>query len=131
MKIKFSLLTILFLSVGLWATAQGGGPRRTVEERVKAVVKAFESNFKMDKEKLSKTEVIFTKFYKDQDKVREELMSGGERPNFEAMREKMQPLNEARDKELKEILTEDQFKKWKDELEPALGPGRGNRPSRQ
>lgn len=121
---KNILLTIAFLTTATWAMAQGG-QRRTVEERVKAVHESFESNLKLDKEKLAKTDSIFTKFYTDQDKVRTEMMSGGERPNFEAMREKMQPLADARDKELKAILTDDQYKKWKDELEPALSPRRG------
>ena len=37
----------------------------------------------------------------------------------------MQPAIDARDKELKTILTEEEFKKWKDELEPALMQRRG------
>jgi len=124
-KMKNILLTLVFLSTAIGAMAQGG-QRRTVEERVKAVHDSFASNFQLDKEKLAKTDSIFTKFYNEQDKLRTEMRSSGERPNFEAMREKMQPVAEARDKELKTILTADQYKKWKDELEPALSPRRGN-----
>lgn len=127
MKLKSYLLTLIFLSAGMWAMAQGGpgGPRRSVEDRVKAVHEKFEA-LKLEKEKLTKVDEIFTKFYKDQDKLREEMMSGGERPDFQAMREKMQPLADARDKELKAILTDDQYKKWKDEIEPSMMPRRGN-----
>lgn len=127
MKLKSYLLTLIFLSAGMWAMAQGGpgGPRRSVEDRVKAVHEKFEA-LKLEKDKLTKVDEIFTKFYKDQDKLREEMMSGGERPDFQAMREKMQPLADARDKELKAILTDDQYKKWKDEIEPSMMPRRGN-----
>ena len=43
------------------------------------------------------------------------------------MREKMQPLIEARDKELKIVLTDEQFKKWKEEIEPSMMPRRRDR----
>lgn len=126
MKSKYSLLTILFLSAGIWAMAQGGGSRRTVEERVKMVHEKMESSFSLDKDKLTKVDSIFTNFYQAQDKVREEMMGGGDRPDMQAMRAKMQPLMEARDKELKTVLTDDQFKKWKEEIEPSMMPRRGN-----
>ena len=126
MKRKYSLLTILFLTAGIWAMAQGGGFRRTVEERVKMVHDKMESSFSLEKDKLAKVDTIFTNFYKAQDKVREEMMGGGGRSDMQAMRAKMQPLMEARDKELKAVLTDDQFKKWKDEIEPSMMPRRGN-----
>lgn len=128
MKLKSSLLTLLFLAAGMWAMAQGGpgGQRRSVEDRVKQVHEQFEKTLKLEKDKLTKVDEIFTKYYTDQDKLRQEMMSGGERPDFQAMREKMQPLVDARDKELKAILTDDQYKKWKEEIEPSMMPRRGN-----
>ena len=126
MKLKSYLLTLIFLSAGMWAMAQGGpgGPRRSVEDRVKAVHEKFEA-LKLEKDKLTKVDEIFTKFYKDQDKLREEMMSGGERPDFQAMREKMQKMSADRDEKLKKIFTEYQYKKWKDEIEPSMRPQRG------
>ena len=64
-------------------------------------------------------------------RLREELRNGGERPDFQVMREKMQPLIDARDKELKALLTEEQFKKWKEEIEPAMMPRRRDGGNRQ
>lgn len=124
---KRLLTTILVLTISTWAFAQGGpgGQRRSVEERVKAIHDLFEAKLKVEKANLEKIDAIFTRFYTDQDKVRTELMGSGERPDFEAMRAKMEPLNEARDKELKAILTEEQFKKWKEDLEPSMSPRRG------
>ena len=48
------------------------------------------------------------------------------------MREKAQPLMDERDKKLQGILTQDQFKTWKDQIEPSLrqrrqGGGGGRR----
>ncbi|MEI9908669.1 MAG: hypothetical protein WDO71_02765 [Bacteroidota bacterium] len=62
-------------------------------------------------------------------KTGDELVAGG--GDRSAMREKMQPLTEARDKELKPLLGDDNFKKWKDEIEPSMrrpggGGGRNN-----
>lgn len=123
MKLKFGFLVALFLSAVL-VNAQGG-PRRTVEERVKAVHEKIDSAFKLDADKQAKVDSAFANYYRQQDKIREEMRSGGERPDFQAMREKMQPALDARDKELKTLLTDEQFKKWKEEIEPSLTPRRG------
>src|SRR3989337_4499137 len=102
-----------------------GVPRLTVEERVQAVREKMDSAFKLDSEKQAKADSAFANYYRQQNKIREEMRSGGERPDFQAMREKMQPALDARDKELKALLTDDQFKKWKEEIEPAMMPRRG------
>lgn len=126
-KMFFLLLSAFALTVTV--NAQPGFQRRTVEERVKLVHAKLDSAFKPDAEKMTKIDSVFATYYRATDKVREDLMSGGERPDFQAMREKMQPFADERDKELKTLLTEEQYKKWKDEIEPALRPQRpgGNR----
>lgn len=114
--------TLLFLSVTV-SHAQGGGnfQRRTVEERVKTIDEKFAA-FNLEKSKATEVDSIFTKFFKDQDKLRDELMSsGGQR---DQMREKMEPLRTERDDKLKKVLSDDQFKKWKDEIEPSMRQGR-------
>jgi hypothetical protein len=124
MKIKFGFFLTLMIA-GVIVTNAQGGSRRTVEERVQAVHAKMDSAFKLDTEKQAKADSAFAGYYRQQDKVREEMRSGGERPDFQAMREKMQPALDARDKELKALLTDEQFKKWKEEIEPALMPRRG------
>ncbi|HKZ65615.1 MAG TPA: hypothetical protein VJ111_04635 [Chitinophagaceae bacterium] len=124
MKLKFGFLLTLMIAVVFVANAQGGS-RRTVEERVQAVHEKMDSAFKLDSEKQAKADSAFANYYRQQNKIREEMRSGGERPDFQAMREKMQPALDARDKELKALLTDDQFKKWKEEIEPAMMPRRG------
>lgn len=123
MKIKIGFFLVTMLAAAILVNAQP--QRRTVEERVKTVHEKMDSAFKLEPAKLTKVDDLFKDYYTKADKAREELMSGGERPSREAMMEKMQPLMDARDKDLKAILTDDQFKKWKDEIEPTMMPRRG------
>ena len=118
---KISLLLLASFAVAVTVSAQGGGfQRRTVEERVATIHAKMDSAFKLDATKLAEVDAIFTTYYKESDKVREELMAGGERPSREAMQEKMQPLTEAREKKLKAALPEAQYEIWKKEIEPAM-----------
>jgi periplasmic protein CpxP/Spy len=132
---KIIAIAVLFLFAGsISVMAQGGGGgRRTVEERVKFAHQKIDSAFKLDAAKLAQADSAFATYYRATDKVREELVSasGGGRPDFQAMREKTQPYADARDKELKAILGDDNYKKWKDEIEPTMrrGGGGGNRNS--
>jgi periplasmic protein CpxP/Spy len=123
MKSKLLALVLSLFVFAIAANAQGQPQRRTVEERVKAVDEKF-ADFKLDKDKTAQVDTIFTHYYKATDKLREEMMAAGGQPDFQQMREKMQPLVTDRDDKLKKVLTEDQFKKWKDEIEPALRPQR-------
>jgi len=124
MKLKFGFF-LAFMIAGVIVVNAQGGSRRTVEERVQAVHAKMDSAFKLDTEKQIKVDSAFANYYRQQDKIREEMRSGGERPDFQAMREKMQPALDARDKELKTLITDDQFKKWKEEIEPAMMQRRG------
>lgn len=127
--------TMFILALALFATGAvmaQGFQRRTVEERVKIAHNKIDSAFKLDAAKLAQVDSAFAKYYRATDKVREELTSGGERPDMQVMREKTQPLTEARDKELQAILGDDGFKKFKSEIEPSMRPqrpGGGNRPN--
>ena len=123
MKIKHCLFLAFILTGTIVVNAQNG--RRTVEERVKAAHEKLDSGFKFDAAKQTKIDSAFATYYREQDKIREELRGGGERPDFETMRAKMQPAIEARDKEFKALLTEAEFKKWKDEIEPSMMQRRG------
>jgi hypothetical protein len=130
MKTKITLMISSFILLAIVANAQGGFQRRTVEERVQMVQQKFDSAFKLDKAKLADADSVFANYYRAQDKVREEMMSAGGQPDFQAMREKMQPFMDERDKKLQGILTADQYKTWKDAIEPSLRPRRQNNNNR-
>jgi protein CpxP len=120
MKTRIAVMISFFLFGTIAVNAQGGFQRRTVEERVQIVQQKLDSAFKLDKTKLAGADSAFANYYRATDKVRDEMMSGGGQPDFQAMREKMQPFMDERDTKLKGILTEDQFKTWKDQIEPSL-----------
>ena len=122
---KTSLLLLAVVAfAAAYAQPGGGFQRRTVEERVATIHAKMDSAFKLDAAKLAEVDAIFTTYYKDSDKAREEMMSTGERPSREAMQEKMQPLTEAREKKLKAALPEAQYETWKKEIEPSMRPQR-------
>jgi periplasmic protein CpxP/Spy len=108
-----------------------GGQRRTVEERVKMVHTKFDSTFHFEADKQAKVDSAFAEQYRAQDKLFAEMRANftpGQAPDpavREQMQEKMKELGIARDEKLQGILTETEYKKWKDELEPAMRPQRG------
>src|SRR6185369_1181708 len=109
MKRRMLLIASIFVLAAISANAQGGPQRRTVEERVQMIHQKMDSAFKLDKTKLADADSAFAGYYRAQDKLREEMMASGSQ-DFQAMREKMQPLTEDRDKKLQAILTADQYK---------------------
>ena len=95
------------------------GPRRSVEERTKRVVDTLTTVLKLDKAHAGQVDTVFLSYYKDADKLRESMQASG---NFD--REAFMKLTSDRDEKLKKILSEAEFKKFKEEIEPALRPQR-------
>ena len=121
MKIK-NIALLLLLSSGVLAVSAQGGQRRTVEEKVKSAMEKI-AVFNLDKEKSTQIDSVFTGYYKSLAAKREEMRANGSMDR-EKMRDEMQKLGGERDEKLKKVLSEDQFKKWKDEIEPSLRPQR-------
>lgn len=120
-KAIFLLITVVVAGI-YTANAQGGGfQRRTPEEQLKNVKEKL-VDLKLSADQTTKSDAVFLKFFKDRDKLFEEMRSGG--GDRDAMREKSQKLANDRDEELKKVFDEAQFKKWKDEIEPSLRPQR-------
>jgi periplasmic protein CpxP/Spy len=123
---KVILLLAIAITGAFAAQAQGGGgfQRRTHEERLKQVKEKL-VDLKLDNDQTTKSDSTFIEYFRAQNKMFEDMRAGGGAPDREAMREKMQKLGNDRDEKLKKIFTEDQFKKWKDEIEPSMRPQRG------
>jgi phosphoglycerate-specific signal transduction histidine kinase len=128
MKKSIFILSILLLAGSVTVMAQGGGQRRTVAERVERAHQKIDSAFKLEPAKMAQVDSAFAAFYRAQDKLRDEALAGGGQPDFQAMREKSQPLMDARDKELKAILGDDKFKIFKEGIEPTMRGGRPGGP---
>ena len=109
--------------------AQGGGnfQRRTPEERLKPIHEKLDSAFKLDAAKMKQVDDIFLNSFKESDKQMEDMRAGGGQMDRDAMMAARQKFADERDAKLKEILTADQMKIWKETIEPSTRPQRGNR----
>ena len=127
MKIKITLFAMLML-VGVLSTQaqQGGGQRRTPEERTKMVVDRLTDSLKISAAQATDINAAYLDYYKAQDKLREGL-APGTRPD----QAEMTKLTDARDAKLKVILKEDQFTKLKAMEASMRNRGGGQRPPGQ
>ena len=119
MKKQIIALVVLLGSFAA-ANAQGGMQRQTPEERTKATMEKLVP-LNLNADQLAKTTVLFTDVFIKQQKAMEEMRAGGTMDR-EAMMAKRKEMNDARDVNLKLIFTTEQFKKFKDEIEPAMIP---------
>ena len=130
---KLFLVAFLATGIGFIASAQGGGgfTRRTPEERAAQIHQKLDSAFKIDKDVMTKLDTALVQLYKAQDAKRQEMMAGG-MPDRETMMAEMKKFSDARDEMLKAVLKEEDFKTWKEKIEPSMRPqrqpgGGGNR----
>lgn len=123
MKKMFFLFTAILLAGVMVVNAQGGGFQRPpIVERVKMVLEKMEP-FKLDETKKVVVDSIFTQSYKAQDAKMEQMRAGGSFDRESMMAEKEKATAE-RDEKLKKVLTEEQFKQWKKDIEPSTRPQR-------
>ncbi len=118
------------------ANAQGGGgmgggmQMRTPEENTKRAVDTVTSVFKLDQTAQTGVQSAFSDFYKAQGKMMDDMRAAranGGQMDMDKMRTDREKLVSDRDEKLKKAMTDDQFKKFKSDIEPALTPRRGNR----
>ena len=122
MKKTIIAIAVVMLAGTISTLAQGGGGFQmpTPEERVKRVHFKIDSAFKLDETKAKQVDALFLDYYQKQDKVREEVMAGGGGGGFQLMQEKMKPHQDDLDAKLKPVLGDDNFKIWKEQIEPTL-----------
>ena len=118
MKKQFIFILVILLAGASIAQAQNN-PRRTPDERTKRVVDTLTTVFKLDKNHADQVDSVFLGYFKEADKMREAAQSGG---NFD--RDAFMKLTSDRDEKLKKILSEADYKKFKEEIEPAMRPQR-------
>lgn len=116
---KQIIFVLIMLFAGTAVVNAQGPQRRTVEERVKAAMEKVTPALSLDQTQASKTDSVFTDYYKAMDKLREGMQAGT--PPDRSVFEK---IGTERDDKLKTIFTEAQFKKFKDEVEATLRPQR-------
>ncbi|MFT3902469.1 MAG: hypothetical protein QM727_04820 [Niabella sp.] len=114
----------MFACIGFNANAQTGN--KQVEERVTSAHQKFEKELKLEKKKLDEIDEVFTEFYSSQQKIKQNIQGPrlaqglAPRQDFQSVRERNEKNIQNRDNRLKKILTPEQYKKWKDDIEPSL-----------
>lgn len=120
-QLVLTAFAVLLSVAAVKAQGGGGGPRMTPEERIKFIIEKM-APLKLEGETKTKADAIITENVNSQQKAMDEVRAnGGDR---EAMNAKRKEFSDARDVKLKAILTEAQYKQWKDEIEPSLRPQR-------
>ncbi len=126
MKNLKSLLTICLISSALGTYAQdgqggGGFQQLSPEDRAYNQTKQMKKMLSLTKEQFDKIEIINVKYAMMMDSAIR--ANGGFSPE---MREKMKPIMESKDKEIKPILTEEQMKMYEENKKKMYqGGGRG------
>jgi hypothetical protein len=120
MKTKITMLVALILMVATSGIYAQGMQRRTVPERVKAAMDKITPALSLDASQQTKTDSAFTDYYNAQMKMFQDARASGERPD----RSQFQKLTDDRDAKLKTIFTDDQYTKFKNEVEETLRPQR-------
>lgn len=119
-------LAFLMLFVPAFSHAQ---QKKVIDEKVAQVHEKFASELKMENAKLAEVDEIFTDFYTQQERIRENIQKPATTPSlaqgfagqdFQNVRKQNENIINYRDEKLKRVLSADQFKKWKDEIEPSL-----------
>ncbi len=123
---KQMLLLVTMLFMGFTTLlAQEGRQRLSSEERTKAAMEKI-IPLQLNAEATQKTEAVLKEFFEAQEKAIREIRESGT-TDREAIRAKRTELAAARDEKLKKIFTEEQMKKWTEEIEPSLRPQRQQR----
>ncbi|WP_018630281.1 hypothetical protein [Niabella aurantiaca] len=120
MRSRFILIFGLFLAFSTPMHAQKEG----VGDKVSAVLTKFDAAIKPDKAKRSSIETIFTDFYTAQEKLRDNIqgstLAQGLQQDYQSVRKKNENLFTERDTQLKKVLSADEYKKWKEDIEPSI-----------
>jgi hypothetical protein len=119
MKTKITML-IAFILIATTSIFAQGMQRKTVPERVKETMDKITAPLGLNESQVTSTSAAFTDYYNAQTKMFQDARTSGARPDRSAF----QKLAEDRDAKLKTIFTEEQYTKFKGEVEASLRPQR-------
>lgn len=115
-KALFGLL--LLLGISQVSLAQDQRQRKSPEERTKEVMVLMQA-LNLDEATTTKVNTVFTDFFtKQQDAIRQYRQEGNN--DREAIMAKRKELMDARDAQLKTILSEEQYKKYLSDVQPQI-----------
>ena len=111
---KLGFLLIVFILGTTVSMAQNRGRDFDPEERAKSQTAELKELLDLKKDQEKKVYDLNLKAGKEMVEIRNDMQDGGDR---DAMREKFGKMRETQNKEMKKILTEDQYKKYEKYLQ--------------
>jgi hypothetical protein len=102
----------------------GSFQRQTPEERVAAIHTKLDSAFKIEPSQFAALDTALTVLFRQQEEKMREMFSSGTRPDRETMMAERKKYTDARDEMIKAVLKEEDFKIWKEKIEPSMRPRR-------
>ncbi|MBK7098033.1 MAG: hypothetical protein IPH58_06370 [Sphingobacteriales bacterium] len=129
MHVKAKILILLTVIICLVAPLSSKAQQdKVIEKKVALVHQKFESILKDDISKLNEIDNIFTEFYTQQEKIKNNIQKpaapgmaqGFAGQDFQSVRKQNEKVIATRDEKLKKALSPDQYKIWMDEIEPSL-----------
>jgi periplasmic protein CpxP/Spy len=108
------------------AAAPQNVEQKQPNERTKETLLKLQAELGISNDQSAKAYPVFEAFYTAQQKLREEMRASGSNDR-EKMKAGREELVTKRDEQLKEIFTEAQMKKWKEEVEPSMRSQRKNK----
>ena len=115
MKRKITVLVVMLFALIVNTQAQQGQGRRSPEERAKMIAQRLTDSLQLSGDQQKSVEAVYLESGQAMAKLREALPQGTQPEKAD-----MDKINGARDEKMKKILTEAQYKRLKDELEPAM-----------
>ncbi|WP_167608106.1 DUF4890 domain-containing protein [Maribellus sediminis] len=113
---KAALMLIAVFALSFATMAQNQGPRNfDPKEMAKRQTEELTEQLDLNKDQQKKVLELNEKYGNKMSEMRDDMRNGG--GDREAMREKMTKMREEQNKEMKKILTEDQYKKYEKYLE--------------
>lgn len=129
-KLLLTTTAVLFFSFSNAQEPPGPGKppsQPSLEDRLKHTSELLKKEINSSGEQQKKLEEIFKEFFKAEDKIRKENPPPPPPPPDPKLKAAMDKLVKDRDEKLKKLMSEEQFRKWK-EAEKKMGPPRPGGP---
>ena len=123
MKKQLFLGLLAFISTAGTLMAQDNMQPKKPHERAKETYFKLKTDLALTGEQDAKVYQAFEDYYTTMQKLREEMRASGN-TGSERMKDNVEKISTVRDNKLKAALTEEQMKKWVNEIEPGMRPQR-------
>ena len=115
MKRKITVLLVMLFALMVNTQAQQGQGRRSPEERAKMMAQRVTDSLKLSPAQQKDLEAVYLESNQSMAKLREGLA-----PGTQPEKTDMDKISTTRDAKLKAILTDAQYKRLKEEIEPSM-----------